>query len=137
MAGTRDFTAARTHQPPHHMQKLHAESPNPMNILIWNWHEPTGDCLAAPAVEHSGARLAGCPQTLPAQQLMEKDLSAFCKCHTASALCAARNILLHVATCRELTHPKEGTTSQGNALVLYRRCSSLLASQTNIKTTCS
>lgn len=144
--GTRDFTAAKTCQPPHPTLKLPRywackESLSPTNILTWSWHEPTGDHLAAPAAEHSGARVPGYLQTLPAKQLMEKDLSAFCKCQkataTASALHVAKNILLHVATCRELTHPKEGTTSWGNALVPHRGCSSLPASQTNIKTTCS
>lgn len=139
--GPRDVTAAKPASQPtackitsHYWARK--ESPNPTNVLTWSWHEGTGDL---PGSTCSGAQLSQARSVSPKSSCSSahrEDLSAFCKCHVASALHMAKNTFLHVATCRELTHPKEGTTSRGNALVPHRGCSSLPPSQTNTKTTC-
>lgn len=85
----------------------HAESLNHANTFIWSWHEPTGNHLAAAAAEHDGASLAGYLHTLPAQQLIEKSLSA-CQAIVTQPLHYMHQ--KHFATCGHLQgiYPPKG-----------------------------
>lgn len=69
-----------------------------LHTLIWSWHEPAGDHLAAAAAEHDGASLAGYLHTLPAQQLIEKDLSACQASVTQPLHCTQPKIFCYVWT---------------------------------------
>lgn len=133
----------KTCQSPHHtvyglllerMQNHPAMAPHFDLELAWTSWRPSGSsCSRAWWSQPSWVS----PYPSCSTTHRERLVSLSGKCHSASALHAAKNILLRVDTCRELTHPKEGTTSWGNALVPHRGCSSLQPSQTNIKITCS
>lgn len=87
--------------PPHAIWPLvgePAESLSHANTLVWSWHEPAGDHLAAAGAEHDGASLAGYPHTLPAQQFIEKDLSACQASVTQPLHCMQPKIFCYVWT---------------------------------------
>lgn len=83
------------------------EPPNPANVLTWSWHEPTGDCLAAPAAECGGARLAGLSPNFSCSTARGERLVIFLQ--VSYCLCLAHS-QKHLAACGHLqrTYPPKG-----------------------------